>query len=53
MKKQMKELIEKRIAKAKREHHEDKWLDRNEYIAVTAELMAIKYEIDMMPDDAE
>lgn len=48
MKDQMLQLIEKRIEKAKREHYEEKWLDQNEYISVTAELMAIKYEIQMM-----
>lgn len=49
MKKQMKELIEKRIEKAKKDRNEGS-LDRNEYISVTAELMAIKYEIDLMAD---
>ena len=33
-------FIENRIEKAQFEHHE-KWLDRNEYISVKAELMAI------------
>jgi hypothetical protein len=48
MKDQMLQLIEKRIEKAKREHYIDNWLDRNEYISVTAELIALKYEIEMM-----
>ena len=50
MKKEMLKLIEKRVEKAKRDHHELKWLDRNEYINVCAELMAIKYEIELMEE---
>ena len=50
MKKEMLKLIENRIEKAKREHYNEKWLDRNEYISVSAELMAIKYEIQLMEE---
>ena len=46
MKKEMLELINKRIDKAHRDHYKLKWLDRNEYLTVTAELMAIKYAIE-------
>ena len=42
------ELIDNRLEKARVEHHEDKWLDRNEYIAISAELMAIKYHVKNM-----
>ena len=50
MKKEMLKLINKRMKKARRDHYELKWLDRNEYINVHAELMAIKYEIEMMEE---
>ena len=50
MKKEMLKLIERRIEKAKRDHYKDKWLDRNEYISVCAELMAIRYEIQLMEE---
>lgn len=42
------DFIENRIEKARVEHHEEKWLDRNEYISVKAELMAIKYHVSQM-----
>jgi len=50
MKKEMLKLINKRMKKARRDHYELKWLDRNEYINVHAELIAIKYEIEMMEE---
>jgi len=53
MKYEMLKLINKRLIKARRDHHELKWLDRNEYINVHAELMAIKYEIELMEDGDE
>ena len=45
-------LIDSRIEKARVEHYEDKWLDRNEYITVKAELMAIKYHVENMEGSA-
>jgi hypothetical protein len=50
MKKKMEALIVKRLKKARRDHHELKWLDRNEFINVHAELMAILYEIEQMEE---
>ena len=50
MKKKMEALIVKRLRKARRDHHELKWLDRNEFINVHAELMAILYEIEQMEE---
>jgi len=50
MRNEMLKLINKRMKKARRDHYELKWLDRNEFINVHAELMAILYEIEQMEE---
>lgn len=48
MKDKMLRMIEKRIKAAKYERHVERSLDRDEYRTLMAELLAIRYEIEMM-----